>query len=251
MDVEYPVSFSKTHIDAVLKILKQKDVPLTWMLYTSRRNPDRVIKYYKKNYFSQIPKNHEIGIHIHFEDEESQAMEGYPKDPEIRREIVLEAKKVFVRYDINAKSHAAGCFGLENCDLRNLEEIGILTDRSIVPNISPPCRWLLGNWVDFPFRSPYFPARDNLRLKGDSPILEVPVGSHNGSFAYIDKDYNPVPVYDYFFSNGIHYMAILCHDGWVNLESLSQTIHYWRLHDGQFVTLSELREIFCRANCSL
>ena len=76
------------------------------------------------------PKTHEIGLHIHFDDHE---LQNYVSDPAQRKRHIERGLEVLAAHQIHPTSFRAGCLCLQPCDVKVLEEGGILVDSSPCP----------------------------------------------------------------------------------------------------------------------
>lgn len=217
--------------DSLVQAAEQYDVPLTWLIFVSRQRPMDNARLYQQEYFHRIPSWHEIGLHVHFEDN------GPPNtDVTERCRLIRLGKEVLKQVHVKPTSFRAGCYQLMASDTACLEEIGILVDSSAVPNAS---RENLPQWEGAPTK-PYRPAYENLAQEGDADMVEIPVATHEGAIAYLDGGFEKMkPVLENAVANS-KYISIGCHDYADCAETLRASIEFLTQHDARFVTLTQM-----------
>ena len=152
----------------------------------------------------EFQDNHqaEIGMHLHpwvnppYEEERTVA-NSFPSNlpPE------LQFKKMKLLTDVISEAvgqrpvtYRAGRYGFNESSVKILEELGYLVDTSVVPfrerkqAFEPTFGWL-------PNTEPYFLNPDNIKEKGDSKLLEVPltVGFSKKIPQILAKNYTGLP----------------------------------------------------------
>lgn len=98
----------------------------------------------------------------------------------MRAKIQTMTEKLEQKFEVKMKSHRAGRWGLNETYARILEEYGYIVDCSVTPNVSWKSK--MGDprqkggidYTDFP-DSHYFINLDNIRLPGNSNLLELPM----------------------------------------------------------------------------
>ena len=105
----------------IVKIAEEFMVPVTWLIYVSEKVPTANADLYYREYLHRIPSWHEIGMHVHFENQN-----GYVEDERARGSIIRMAKDVLKSHLIKPTSFRAGCFSLLPSDVKYLEDVGIL-----------------------------------------------------------------------------------------------------------------------------
>ena len=175
VDAEVPVSFAAPgDIAELLEAAGRNGVPLTWLLYSGLTRPDEVVAYYRDHALERIPHDHELGLHVHFDDHE---LGDYQTDPARRRDLILRGDRVLRDCSIRATSFRAGCWCLEASDVAVLEQIGIVIDSSPCPGSPPRNHAGHGDWRELTVREPYRPSHDNLFERGGAELLIVPIAS--------------------------------------------------------------------------
>lgn len=162
----------------IVKIAEEFLVPITWLIYVSEKNPTSNISLYYREYFHRIPSWHEIGLHVHFENNS-----GYVEDDRTRGEIIRVGKDVMKSHLIKPTSFRAGCFALQGSDIKWLEDIGIVADSSPVPDSEYK---MFVDWAGAP-RQPYHPDYEDVKKAGTSKLVCIPVSVGAGQPAYMDK----------------------------------------------------------------
>jgi hypothetical protein len=162
----------------IVKIAEEFMVPITWLIHVSEKNPTSNIRLYYNEYFHRIPSWHEIGLHVHFENQA-----GYVEDERKRAEIIQIGKDVLKSHLVKPTSFRAGCFALQPSDVKYLEDVGILVDSSPVPDSEYK---MFVDWTGAPAQ-PYHPDYADLRKMGTAKLLCVPVSVGAGQPAYMDK----------------------------------------------------------------
>lgn len=167
----------------LIDIAEQNLVPVTWLIHISELDPSANTNLYYREYFHKIPSWHEIGMLVYFENDR-----GYVEDERARGNIIRIAKDVLKSHRIKPTSFRAGNFALMATDLKYLEDIGIVVDSSSVAGSGVR---MFVDWEGGPV-DPYHPSYEDVRQKGESKVLIVPITSANGQVAYLDKGFEPV-----------------------------------------------------------
>lgn len=167
----------------IINLAEKLFVPITWLIHISESDPSANTNLYYREYLHKIPSWHEIGMHVYFENDR-----GYVEDEKERGNIIWIAKDVLKSHRIKATAFRAGAFALLPSDLKYLDDIGIVVDSS---SVSGSEYKMFVDWSGGP-TDPYHPSADDLKQKGSSKILEVPVTACNGKYAYLDKGFDEI-----------------------------------------------------------
>ena len=257
VDAEMPVSFDAPgDTDAILDVSREHAVPITWLIYTSRDRPDTVAHYYHEHVIGRLPRSHELGLHVHFDDHQ---LKNYQPDPAERRQAIVAGAEVLRAYGITPTSFRAGCWCLQPTDVDVLEEIGIRIDSSPCPGFRSPNHPGHGDWRRLTLRDPYHPAYDSLIEPGSAELLVLPVSSApepgpDGDCACAYLEYRGwdglKPILDWYVTAGKP-MSIGAHDGRVPgsgcpspSEVLGQAVPYLKSQGVEFVTLTRMWELY-------
>ncbi|MGI8922453.1 MAG: hypothetical protein ACR2HJ_00185 [Fimbriimonadales bacterium] len=213
----------------LIKLSEQLFVPITWLIHISEADPSANTNLYYREYMHKIPSWHEMGMLVYFENER-----GYVDNDKERGNIIRIAKDTLKSHRIKATSFRAGAFALLPSDLKYLEDIGILVSSSSVAGSDYR---MFVNWEGGP-TEPYHPNTEDLKQKGDSKILEVPVSATNGSYAYLDKGFNEIrPVVDACLDREV--LCIGMRDYTNCTDALNDTVSYLREKGAHFSTLTQ------------
>lgn len=139
----------------------------------------------------------EIGMHLHAWNSPPEAsltdedylhqpyLTLYP-EPVMREKIAWLTRTLEDTFETPIRSHRAGRWGMNETYARLLAEHGYLVDSSVTPHISwrrdsAPADLAAPDYSGFP-ETPYFVDLDDLRLRGASQLLEVPVTTCRAPF---------------------------------------------------------------------
>lgn len=213
----------------LVEVAEEFTVPLTWMIYVSGKDPMANITLYHKEYMHRIPSWHEIGLKVHFEDDN-----GYVEDPVKRRDMMLMAKNVMKSTFVKPTAFRAGSFALVPSDLPFLEDMGFLVDSSVVPDAN---QHQFVDWKGAP-AAPYHPAPDNLHIAGGAKLLELPIATFGGEIGYLNGDFNKLrPILDHHTSNS-EVIVLGMHDYYDCANTLKETLTYLKSKGSKFSTLT-------------
>jgi len=257
VDAEVPVSFTPPgDVDALLREAERHGIPLTWLLYSGPTRPGEVIAYYRDHVMERIPREHELGLHVHFDDHQ---LRNYQVDPVRRRELILQGDRVLRVFGFRATSFRAGCWCLQASDVDVLEQIGIVVDSSPCPGSPPRNHPGHGDWRELTIREPYHPSHRSLLRRGDARVLVVPVCSSPTPTAdglcepgYLDyRSWGELePVLEWYSRRGLP-ISIGTHDGraragdWTSpADVMDRAIPYLRERGYRFVTLTAMRNLW-------
>lgn len=255
VDAEVPVSFSPPgDVRRLLEAADRHVIPLTWLLYSGLTRPDEVVAYYHDHVLARIPAEHELGLHVHFDDHNLQS---YQASPARRRELIMQGDQVLRDRGIRATSFRAGCWCLEASDVPVLEDLGIVVDSSPCPGSPPRNHPGHGEWTGLTVREPYRPSRESLLERGDARLLVVPVCSSpvptaDGICEPGYLDYRPwgqlEPILEWYSSRGL-FISIGTHDGRAPdggatppTRTMDLAVPYLRARGYEFVTLTEMAQ---------
>lgn len=212
-----------------VQLLEREFVPATWLVHVSLKDPTANTKLYYGEFFHKIPNWHEIGMKVNFENER-----GYVEDEKERGNIIRVAKDALKSHQIKVTSFRAGAFALLPSDVKYLDDIGIIVDSSVIPDSEYR---MFVDWTGAP-HNPYHSAADDLKKEGDNHLLHVPVASHNGVHAYLDKGFEALkPVFE--ANLGREVVCIGLRDYQDSVDTLKETIEYFRARGAHFTTLTQ------------
>jgi hypothetical protein len=213
----------------IINLAEKLFVPITWLIHVSESDPSANTNLYYKEYMHKIPSWHEIGMHVYFENDR-----GYVEDPRERGVIIQMAKDVLKSHRIMATSFRAGAFALMPTDLKYLEDIGIVVDSS---SVSGSEYKMFVDWTGGP-TEPYHPSSEDLKTKGESKILCVPVTAAGGKYAYLDKGFDDIlPVLDSCMDREV--LCIGMRDYTDCAKALGDLVGHLRAKGAHFSTLTQ------------
>jgi len=261
IDAEVPVAFSPPgDIDGIIRASERNGVPLTWLIYSGTSMPEEVAGYYHDNVIHRIPRDHELGLHVHFDDHK---LEHYVADPAARRELIVRGVKVLEKYGIKPTSFRAGCWCLQSCDVQFLEEASILVDSSPIPEFCSTNHPGHGDWRELTFRGPYRPSYSSLLEKGNANLVVVPVCSSQKKNAqgwcdcgYLDyRGWDELEPILKWYSENRTFISIATHDGRRNNSAshspgvvMDRVAPFLRDRGFEFVTLTQMRNLWLEGN---
>jgi hypothetical protein len=217
--------FTKDLIDLAEKLF----VPITWLIHISEADPSANTNLYYREFLHKIPTWHEIGMLVYFENNR-----GYVDNDRERGNIIRIAKDTLKSHRMKATAFRAGAFALLPADLKYLEDIGILVSSSSVAGSDYR---MFVNWEGGP-TDPYHPSTEDLRQRGESKILEVPISATGGKYAYLDKGFAEVQE----VIEGCMDREVLCigmRDYTDCVGALSETVDFLRSKGAHFSTLTQ------------
>ena len=212
-----------------IKILEDEFVPASWMIHVSMKDPSANTNLYYHEYLHKIPNWHELGMKVNFENER-----GYVEDEKERGNILWVAKDTLKSHLIKATSFRAGAFALIPSDIKYLEDMGILVDSSVVPDADYK---MFVDWHGAP-HEPYHSDAQDLKKEGSNRILHLPLAVHDGKHAYLDNGFESLePCFE--ANLGREVIVLGMRDYIDGVETLKQTIHYFRQKGAHFTTLTQ------------
>lgn len=217
--------FTKEYID----VCEFEFVPASWMIHVSMKDPSANTKLYWHEFYHKIPSWHEVGMKVNFENER-----GYVEDEKERGNIIRIAKETLKSHQIKVSSFRAGCFALVPSDIKYLEDIGILVDTSVVPDAEYK---MFVDWKGAP-HEPYHSHPDDLHKEGSNRILHVPIATHDGQHAYLDRGFEALrPLFEANMDREV--ICIGMRDYHDSVADLRQTIRFFRERGAHFTTLTQ------------
>jgi hypothetical protein len=217
--------YTRDYID----VFEKEFVPCTWLIHVSLRDPSANTNLYYHEYVHKIPAWHELGMKVNFENER-----GYVEDAKERGNILWVARDTLKSHMIKATAFRAGGFALVPSDVPYLEEIGTLVDLSVVPDASYR---MFVDWQGAP-HEPYHSDREDLKREGSNRLLHIPVATHDGQHAYLDSGFDAIkPIFE--ANLGREVICIGARDYVDSIESLKQTISYFRSKGAHFTTATQ------------
>ncbi len=212
-----------------ISLLEAEFVPATWLIHVSMKDPTANTNFYWHEFFHKIPNWHEVGMKVHFENER-----GYIEDDKERGNVIRVAKDALKSHQIKVTSFRAGCFALLPSDIKYLEDVEILVDSSVVPDAEYK---MFVDWAGAPTK-PYHSDADNLSKEGSNRILHVPVTTHQGQHAYLDKGFDAIkPIFDAHLKSDVICFGL--RDYQDAIEDLGKAIRYFRDAGAHFTTLTQ------------
>lgn len=217
--------FTKDYID----VLEENFVPASWMIHVSLKDPSANTLLYYREFVHKIPAWHEIGMKVNFENDR-----GYVEDEKERGNIIRVAKDTLKSHLIKATSFRAGCFALLPSDIKYLEDVGVITDSSVIPDANYK---MFVDWQGAP-HDPYHSDADDLKKSGKNRILHIPVACHSGQHGYLDAGFdNLKPLYEANMQNEV--ICLGMRDYFDSVEDLRKTIQFFRHQGAHFTTLTQ------------
>ncbi len=135
---------------------------------------------------------------------------------------------------IKATSFRAGAFALLPCDVKYLEDIGILVDSSPVPDADYK---MFVDWRGAP-HEPYHSTEDDLTRPGSNRILHVPIATHEGQHAYLHAGFHALkPLFEANIDREV--ICIGLRDYHDSVDDLVHAIRYFRSKGAHFTTLTQ------------
>jgi len=212
-----------------VQLMEREFVSATWLVHVSLKDPTANTKLYYQEFFHKIPNWHEIGMKVNFENER-----GYVEDEKERGNIIRLAKDALKSHHIKVTSFRAGAFALLPSDVKYLDDIGILVDSSVLPDAEYR---MFVDWNGAP-KHPYHSDVEDLKKEGTNRLLHVPVSTHNGVHAYLDKGFEALrPVFE--ANLGREVVCIGLRDYQDSVEALGETIAFFRRKGAHFTTLTQ------------
>lgn len=212
-----------------IRLFEAEFVPATWLIHVSLKDPSANTKLYYHEFFHKIPNWHELGMKVNFENER-----GYVEDEKERGHIIRVAKDTLKSHQIKVSSFRAGAFALVPSDVKYLEDVGVLVDSSVVPDAEYR---MFVDWTGAP-HEPYHSDRDDLKKVGGNRLLHVPVATHGGQHAYLDKGFEAVQaIVDANIDQEV--VCIGMRDYTDSVEDLRRIIRYLRGKNAHFTTLTQ------------
>ncbi|MEP0765341.1 MAG: hypothetical protein HRF45_02195 [Fimbriimonadia bacterium] len=214
----------------IVKIAEEFMVPITWLIYVSEKVPTANADLYYREYLHRIPSWHEIGMHVHFENQS-----GYVEDERERGAIIRMAKDVLKSHLIKPTSFRAGCFALQPSDIKYLEDVGVLVDSSPVPDSEYK---LFVDWTGAPHQ-PYHPDPDDVRKPGPSKLLCIPVSIGKNQPAFTDKPDSIADVVEN-QAQADKVIVLGAHDYASQVDVLRDAVAALRVKGAKFRTLTDI-----------
>ncbi len=244
LDTEYPTSWRRElgtaaqRALALLSLARELAVPLTWMLKISAQEKRANAEHFFEKIAPDLPAGHEVGLHVHFDDEER---EHYIREPEDRAALIAEGAALLREFGVQPACFRAGCLRAEASDLQALEAEGIVVESSIAPGAAGSRH--LADWTSASLHAPYHPARDDLTHSGDSPLVEVPLVTDGSKPLWLDT-WQTTPeshaILEAALARGDRYLGVIGHDGTTDLERFRTVVARLTALEARFVTLHEL-----------
>ncbi len=226
---DYPRCYTPDYI----KLSEEFTIPFTWMIQVSGKDPMANPQLYYREYLHRIPSWHEFGLHLHFEDAHGR----YIEDPRDRGDLIQTGKDMLKQVHIKPTAFRAGSYALVPPDLKYLEDMGFLADTSAIPNAEYR---MFVDWDGAP-EKPYHPSYDDLRKPGEARILEIPVATYNGKFAYLDQGWDTVRmILEHHLEHETPVICIGGYDYHDDVETLREAILLLKKHNARFATLTQI-----------
>jgi hypothetical protein len=211
------------------KVAEEFNVPITWMIYVSGKDPMSNVLLYHQEYLHRIPSWHEQGLHLHFEDDN-----GFVEDPTERAEMIRMGKDVLKSCHVKPTAFRAGSFALLPSDIKVLEDVGFIVDSSAVPQANYK---MFVDWTGAPTQ-PYRLSNDSVITPGNSTIMELPVATLNGSAGYLNGEFGAIkPVLEYHADNS-EVIVLGAYDYKDSAETLREAIIFFKSKHARFATLT-------------
>lgn len=215
----------------IVKVAEEFHIPITWLIYVSGKDPMNTVLLYHQEYLHRIPSWHEIGLHLHFEDDH-----GYVEDSKRRGDLIRLGKDVLKTCHVKPTAFRAGCQALLPSDVQALEDIGIVVDSSVAPDAEYR---MFVDWAGAPTQ-PYHPRRDDLRQTGDSKLLIAPVATHEGKMGYLSNGYvSAKPLLEHHAANS-DVFVLAAYDYVDCADTLRETLTMLKAKRTRFVTMTAL-----------
>lgn len=212
-----------------VRVLEEEFVPGTWLIHVSLKDPTANTNLYYHEFAHKIPNWHEIGMKVNFENER-----GYIDDPKERANAILVAKDALKSHHFKATAARAGCFALLPSDVPYLEDIGILVDSSVIPDADYK---MFCDWTGAP-HEPYHSDPNDLKKVGSNRLLHIPVATHEGQYAYLDKGFDALlPLFEANLAREVICFGV--RDYYDSVADLRKTIRYFRERGAHFTTLTQ------------
>jgi hypothetical protein len=222
IDMEFPTSWKdRSAGEQALHLLDlsiELGFPLTWMIKFSAQETRAVAEHFFSSVRPSVPDTHEIGLHVHFDDEERQ---NYIRDPLARRELIETGHEILREYHVRPRTFRAGCCRVESCDLLALSKIGIAVESSIIPGVAGTKDLADGRKCNE--TQPYYPDPADICREGNSPVLEVPILPDRRTPMFLDRwqdTWQALEILRKAISRGDRFLCIVGHDGSANLDSV-------------------------------
>lgn len=242
VDTEFPTSWDddvSARGAMELAVLSRKlDITLTWMLKVSAQEHRTVAEHFFSRIAPILPDGHEIGVHIHFDDENR---ENYISDPLEREHLIKIGCTVLRDFGVQPKSFRAGCCRIENTDLAVLIEEGIYIESSVAPGVIGTPH--LADWQRISITEPYYLDLNDICLKGDSSILEIPLLTDGRELLFLDQWQDTdraIAILERALARGDRFLCLLGHDGSIALDSVVRCVGILKKVEAHFLTLSGL-----------
>ncbi len=212
-----------------VNVFEEEFVPATWLIHVSMKDPSANTNLYYHEFVHKIPNWHEVGMKVNFENER-----GYIDDAKERGKVLWIAKDTLKSHMIKATAFRAGGFALQASDVPYLEEIGILSDSSVVPDSDYK---MFVDWTGAP-RNPYHSDDDDLRKSGSNRMLHLPIATHNGKNGYLDLGWDAIK--DLIDANMDREVITLgMRDYYDSVEVLAKVIGHFRARGAHFTTMTQ------------
>ena len=221
----------KCYARELVHVAESCNIPLTWLVYVSEKDPMSNVNLYHTEYYHRIPSWHEMGLLLDFHNST-----GYISDPQDRASAIRLGKDVLKQCHIKPTSFRAQSFDLLPDDIKILEDIGILVDSSVCPGAQDKHAVAWPEWQT----QPYHPDYANLSKPGDAKLLMAPLSTYKGMAGYLDRGWDKLkPVLENCLNN-CEVVNLALSDNVDNAETLKQTIELCKSKNAQFVTLTYL-----------
>jgi hypothetical protein len=230
-----------------VELARDLDVPLTWMIKVSAQDKRSTPEYFFNRLAPLLPAMQEIGLHVHFDDDERK---NYIREPQERAALISEGASILRGFGVRPRVFRAGCLRAEDSDIRALDAEGLFVDSSISPGSKGNVD--LADWRRATLHAPYHTAPDDLTRPGNSRLIEAPLVSDG-------TDRNPMwldtwqtteeslEILDTAITRGDHFLCLIGHDGSVDLERVRVAVAKLRAAGTRFVTLSGLADAWTKA----
>ncbi|MDD5704683.1 MAG: hypothetical protein PHR35_02075, partial [Kiritimatiellae bacterium] len=118
IDTEFPVSWdnveARLNSGNLARLSRNLAIPFTWMIKVSAQDERAVAEHFFSQVHPLLPQNHEVGLHVHFDDEHR---EQYIDSPEDRERLIRAGHETLKAFGCSPRTFRAGCLRLEPGDL--------------------------------------------------------------------------------------------------------------------------------------
>ena len=174
-DVEVKSGKNIEELETIISRLDQYKIRGTFFIKITSENIDL---YLDSNILSKF-KDHELGLHIHWGNEES-AIKGLENiDREIMQYELESGLELSKEIGFKPISFRGGGLCCTNTSLRLIKDYGFKVDSSVAAKLNEKKGWFQGH-TNIPYRSWYYPSKQSYDIPASSyedsfGVLEVPV----------------------------------------------------------------------------